>query len=209
MEENYWAKTTEDESRTECFSFCLAGVRPLEAAHGHPNSSWHPTLRLLQLHSFLWWIYNLSLDFLASSPATLTLKLSIFLWNYESNSPHIGLSVVLSYCVGLVHRQSKSPLLNGLVKIEATVYWARYGGVNVRGVFMRDVWPGVKLGKRTWQYQEPRGMAGTESTSHHRDESPFFILKDVSVQDFRNYRKPIKFKLALKSYSGWKASASV
>lgn len=52
-----------------------------------------------------------------------------------------------SYCAGLVHWRSKSPLLNGLVKIEATVYWARYGGVSVREIFMRDVWPpGVKPG---------------------------------------------------------------
>lgn len=52
-----------------------------------------------------------------------------------------------SECVGLLHRRSKSPLLNGLVKIETTVYWACYGGVSVRGIFMRDVWPpGVNPG---------------------------------------------------------------
>lgn len=42
--------------------------------------------------------------------------------------------------------RSKSPLLNSLIKIEATVHWACYGGVSVRGIFMRDVWTRVKLG---------------------------------------------------------------
>ncbi|KAI4804838.1 hypothetical protein KUCAC02_026450, partial [Chaenocephalus aceratus] len=37
-------------------------------------------------------------------------------------------------------------LLNVLVKTEATVCWARYCGVNVRGIFTRDMWPGVKPG---------------------------------------------------------------
>lgn len=44
MTKSHWAKTTEDESRAECFFFRLPGMSPVEAAHGHPNWSWHPTL---------------------------------------------------------------------------------------------------------------------------------------------------------------------
>lgn len=104
-----WQRITEPNQQEmkakQCFFFCLAGVRPLEATHGHPNSSWHPTLPLLLLHSFLWWIYKFSLAFPSSSLAAFTLKLSIFLWNYESNSlQNVTLSclsvTVSGWCTG-------------------------------------------------------------------------------------------------------------
>lgn len=79
MTKSYWAEATEDESTAECFFFRLPGTGPVGAAHGHPNSSWHTTLRLRQLHCFLWWIYRPSLNFLCASLAPFSLKLSTFL----------------------------------------------------------------------------------------------------------------------------------
>lgn len=79
-------------------------------------------------------------------PAAFNLKWSIFQWNYEPNFLQNVLSVVFQLLCGAGALEDKSPLLNGLVKIEATVYWACYGGVSARGIFMRYVWPGVKPG---------------------------------------------------------------
>ena len=129
-----------------------------------------------------------------------------------SNQIHskICCSLPFSYCVRLVHLRSKGPLLNRLVKVEVTVYWAYYGGVNVRGIFMRDVWPGVKPGNVRDKAKSQEALRAMKVPHTRGVESPFSSLKTnfcAWLQVHRNYRESTKFNLALnKSYAGWKAS---
>lgn len=70
---------------------------------------------------------------------------------------------------------NKRPLLNRLIKIEATVNWACYGGVSVRGIFMRDVWPGVKLGNVHDNAKSQEALQGLK-VPHTRGGKSFFHL---------------------------------
>lgn len=75
-------------------------------------------------------------------------------------------------------------MLNGLVKIEATVNWACYGGVSVMGIFMRDVWLSVKL-ENACDNAKSQEALQTLKVAHTRGLNPSFILKDITGQDFR------------------------
>lgn len=100
------------------------------------------------------------------------MELSIFLLNYESDS----LSNMLLAVFQCLCREAQA-LLNVLVKTEATVCWARFCGVNVRGIFTRDMWPGVKPG-HVRENAKSREESEALKVPHTRGaQSPFPSLK--------------------------------